>query len=91
VPSKRRVRGEISTRARGLLRDWRKMPAEERRAAYDEIFRKAETDPRQREELIKLFNWLVINAPRPRGGEPVLSVAQQNSFARPGPKGRECD
>jgi hypothetical protein len=56
------------------------MPAGERRDAFTEVFRLAQERPRQHELLLDLFDWLVINAPRPRGQESQFTVAQMNDF-----------
>ena len=80
MPSKRRVRGEVDAWTCELLRLWRTAPAGKRREVYDKVFRLAETDPRQREELIELFDYFVMNAPRPRGRKRALNLAQMDAF-----------
>jgi hypothetical protein len=64
------------------LRRWRLLPHAERIETFRRVITRAANEPDYREQLIALLDWLVENAPRPRGREMQLTPAQMDDFGR---------
>jgi hypothetical protein len=64
------------------LRRWRKLSHADRTEAFRRAITRAASEQDHREKLVALLDWLVENAPRPRGREPMLTLAQMDAFRR---------
>jgi hypothetical protein len=56
------------------------LPRAERTETFRRVITRAAREPDYREQLVALLDWLVENAPRPRGRESVVTQAQMDNF-----------